>query len=67
MQLAKRSVVLAQMGNTWRTTQDVKCTWPSIMDNLDGSVGLGRYAGPGAWNDADLLQVGHLRLCYIST
>ena len=44
------------MGNTWRTTQDVKGSWTAIMDNLDGMVGLGRYAGPGAWNDADLLE-----------
>ena len=47
----------AQVGNTWRTTGDVKGSWPAIMDNLDGTVGLGRYARPGAWNDADLLEV----------
>ena len=46
----------AQVGNSWRTTQDVRGSWPAIMDNLDGMVGLGRYAGPGAWNDADLLE-----------
>lgn len=37
--------------------QDVKGTWPQLMDNLDGTVGLARYARPGAWNDADLLAV----------
>ena len=26
------------------------------MTNLDGTVGLGRYAGPGGWNDADMLE-----------
>ena len=55
----------AQVGNTWRTTGDVKGSWPAIMDNLDGTVGLGRYARPGAWNDADLLEVWCLGLCYI--
>ena len=46
-------------------TQDVKGTWPQLMDNLDGTVGLARYARPGAWNDADLLAV-RMR-CYQET
>ena len=31
------------------------------MSNLDGTVGLSRYAGPGAWNDADMLEVPDLQ------
>ena len=51
-----------QVGNTWRTTQDISmsitATWDSIMNNLDGSTGLARFAGQGGWNDMDLMEVG---------
>jgi hypothetical protein len=50
-----------QVANTWRTTQDIslaiQATWGTVMDNLDGTTALARYAGPGAWNDADMLEV----------
>ncbi len=50
-----------QVGNTWRTTQDISlaisATWDSVMNNLEGTKGLARYAGPGGWNDADMLEV----------
>lgn len=45
-----------QVGNSWRTTQDIAPGWDSVMTNLDGTVGLSRYAGPGGWNDADMLE-----------
>lgn len=48
----------SQVGNSWRTTADIEPTWESIMSNLDNSVGLARYAGPGHWNDLDMLEVG---------
>lgn len=47
-----------QVAHAWRTTFDSHPSWPSIMLNLDESVALARYAGPGAWNDLDLLEVG---------
>lgn len=50
-----------QVGNTWRTTQDISlaisATWDSVMNNLEGTKGLARFAGPGGWNDADMLEV----------
>ena len=50
-----------QVANTWRTTQDIslaiQATWGTVMDNLDGTTHLARFAGPGAWNDADMLEV----------
>lgn len=45
------------VGNSWRTTGDSSASWLSLVNNLDNSVGLARYAGPGAWNDPDMLQV----------
>ena len=60
-----------QVGNTWRTTQDIsyaiQATWDSVLNNLDGSVGLARFAGPGGWNDLDLMEVRRtLLLCAAS-
>ena len=45
-------------GHLWRTTGDIKPTWRSWTKILDQQVGLEKYAGPGAWNDPDMLIVG---------
>ena len=50
-----------QVGNSWRTTADIAVYWDSMLRCLDNSVGLARFAGPGHWNDLDMLEVG-LRL-----
>ncbi|KAL4458747.1 hypothetical protein ABPG75_013612 [Micractinium tetrahymenae] len=47
-----------RVAHTWRTTFDIHSSWASVMQNLDESIGLARYAGPGHWNDLDLLEVG---------
>lgn len=60
-----------QVANTWRTTQDIslaiQATWGTVMDNLDGTTQLARFAGPGAWNDADMLEVNAPSSTAIST
>ncbi|MEP7325191.1 MAG: hypothetical protein ABI836_04510, partial [Gemmatimonadota bacterium] len=33
--------------------------WPSMLSNLDQSSQHGGVAGPGAWNDPDMLEVGN--------
>eukprot|EP00884_Botryococcus_braunii_P001120 jgi/Botrbrau1/11008/Bobra.101_1s0006.1 len=48
-----------QVGNSWRTTGDITPTWQGILSCLDNTVGLAQYAGPGGWNDPDLLEVGN--------
>ena len=52
-------------GNLWRTTWDSRDTWQSndkdltgIMEIFDQQESLAPYAGPGGWNDPDLLMVG---------
>src|SRR6185437_1378733 len=45
-------------GQLWRTTGDVRDSWKSVMDNYDINVKLSEYAGPGHWNDPDMLVVG---------
>ena len=45
-------------GQCWRTTGDITDTWDSLRMIADGQDGLERWAGPGAWNDPDMLIVG---------
>lgn len=54
-------------GHVWRTTFDIRDTWNhgkydsrhnGIMNMLDRQVGLEKFAGPGRWNDPDMLVVG---------
>jgi alpha-galactosidase len=46
-------------GNLWRTTGDIQANWNSIYDILEQQAGLAKYAGPGHWNDPDMLEVGN--------
>jgi len=53
-------------GNLWRTTGDISDTWQGkdkhhlgVVDILDLQDGLQSYAGPGHWNDPDMLEVGN--------
>ena len=59
-------------GNLWRTTGDIQDTWEGkkkwkdgsccglgVLDILDMQDGIGSYAGPGHWNDPDMLEVGN--------
>ena len=45
-------------GNCWRTTGDITDSWSSMSSIGFGQVGHERYAGPGHWNDPDMLVVG---------
>ena len=53
------------VGNLWRTTGDISDCWEcrkghlSFAQILDLQVGLETYAGPGHWNDPDMLEVGN--------
>jgi alpha-galactosidase len=49
-------------GNLWRTTGDIQARWQSIYDILSQQKGLASYAGPGHWNDPDMLEVGNGKL-----
>jgi len=46
----------------WRTTGDIQANWNSIYSILNEQAGLAKYAGPGHWNDPDMLEVGNGRL-----
>jgi len=48
-----------KVGNSWRTTNDISDKWQSMLRNLDQNDKWWSYAGPGAWNDPDMLEVGN--------
>jgi alpha-galactosidase len=48
--------------NLWRTTDDIQPNWNSIYSILNAQAGLASYAGPGHWNDPDMLEVGNGKL-----
>lgn len=45
-------------GNCWRTTDDINDSWGSMSGIGFGQNGREEYAGPGHWNDPDMLVVG---------
>jgi len=54
-------------GHLWRTSYDVADIWDSprnesspigILTSIDVAANLGRFSGPGGWNDLDMLVVG---------
>ena len=56
------------VGHLWRTTGDIGASYAGGGKNkwehgwkelLDMNVGLEKYAGPGHWNDPDMLEVGN--------
>jgi alpha-galactosidase len=47
------------IAHQWRTTQDIMPTWGSITAIIDSQAELAPYAGPGGWNDPDMLQFGN--------
>lgn len=70
----------AEVGNLWRTTGDIYASydghkgwalgWKRILDlqyslvPAVGADGLAKYAGPGHWNDPDMLEVGNPGLSF---
>ncbi len=46
-------------GNLWRTTGDINDHYARMAEIGFGQAGLSRFAGPGHWNDPDMLEVGN--------
>ncbi len=46
------------LGNLWRTTGDISDSYPSMISKLAGNSKSAFLAGPGRWNDPDMLEVG---------
>ncbi|MGV9933152.1 NPCBM/NEW2 domain-containing protein [Streptomyces olivaceoviridis] len=49
----------SDVGHLWRTTGDISDSWSSMLSILKQNLPLAPYAGPGHWNDPDMLEVGN--------
>ncbi|KUN06087.1 alpha-galactosidase [Streptomyces yokosukanensis] len=49
----------SDVGHLWRTTGDISDDWGSMVSILKQNLPLAPYAGPGHWNDPDMLEVGN--------
>jgi len=49
----------APVANLWRTTHDIRDTFASMVSIVNANDRYAAYAGPGGWNDPDMLQVGN--------
>jgi alpha-galactosidase len=55
------------IGNLWRATDDIQDCWDckrqwggnGVVRIIDLMAGIESYAGPGHWNDPDMLEVGN--------
>ncbi len=52
------AVGISKMANLWRTGGDIHDDWASILRNGFDKTQWIPFAGPGHWNDPDMLQVG---------
>ena len=51
-------------GNLWRTTGDIQANYDRMSVIGFAQNGLEKFAGPGHWNDPDMLEVGNGRMNY---
>ena len=51
---------LSKIANSWRTTTDITDTWRSVVDNGFHADVWAPFAGPGHFNDPDMLVVGQV-------
>jgi alpha-galactosidase len=50
---------LPNIANLWRIGFDINASWASLTGLIDQDTQISRYAGPGHWNDPDMLEVGN--------
>jgi alpha-galactosidase len=50
------------VGNSWRTTGDIHDDYADMASIIDQNDIWADYAGPGGWNDPDMLEVGNGRM-----
>jgi alpha-galactosidase len=51
-------------GNLWRTTGDIQPNYDRMELIGRSQAGLAKFAGPGHWNDPDMLEVGNGKLTH---
>ncbi len=53
------SINLPTIANMWRIGFDINASWSSVTSLIDQDTNLYSYAGPGHWNDPDMMEVGN--------
>ncbi|KAJ3390453.1 hypothetical protein HDU84_007453 [Entophlyctis sp. JEL0112] len=48
-----------ELGNSWRTTGDIRDSWDSVVDLIQKNLFLAKWTQPGGFNDMDMLEVGN--------
>ncbi|XP_002192599.5 alpha-N-acetylgalactosaminidase isoform X2 [Taeniopygia guttata] len=60
--------ILAEICNLWRNYDDIQDSWDSVLSIVDWFITnqdvLQPAAGPGHWNDPDMLIIGNFGLSY---
>jgi alpha-galactosidase len=52
----------ARLTNAWRTGPDIRDSWPSLYSLAFTIDQWGDYAGPGHWNDPDMMVLGNVSI-----
>jgi alpha-galactosidase len=55
-----RAAMAARWANCWRTTGDIRDRWDSLAGIGFRQAKWAPFAGPGHWNDPDMLVVGYV-------
>lgn len=50
-----------RIANSWRMSNDIVNNWISVFRIANQVVPMAKYAGPGHYNDMDMLMVGFIR------
>ena len=57
---------IAEHCNLWRNYDDISDSWDSVLGIInyygEDKDGFGQFAGPGHWNDPDMLIIGNYGL-----
>ena len=57
---------IAEHCNLWRNYDDIYDSWDSVLGIInyygEDKDGFGKFAGPGHWNDPDMLIIGNYGL-----
>jgi alpha-galactosidase len=52
-------IIGSSVAHMWRTTSDIQDKWARMLIILDANNVYAPFAGPGHWNDPDMLEVGN--------
>jgi alpha-galactosidase len=53
------SIDVTTIANMWRIGFDIGPSWSTVTRLIDENTNLYSYAGPGRWNDPDMMEVGN--------